>query len=92
LSKSGSLSTKEKTWASDRDQESRATDPDYPGKVERAIFFSVEAWDINCPQQIQKRFSQREVQPVIEQLQRRISELEAQLAHQQGHAPSPSPV
>ena len=45
-------------------------DPDYPGKVERAIVFTVEAWDINCPQHIHKRFSQRQVQPVIEQLQR----------------------
>jgi predicted pyridoxine 5'-phosphate oxidase superfamily flavin-nucleotide-binding protein len=60
-------------------------DPDYPAKVERAIVFTVEAWDINCPQHIQKRFSQREVQPVIEQLRRRISELEAQLAQRQAH-------
>lgn len=58
----------------------RLRDPAYPGQVERAILFSVEAWDINCPQHIHKRYSQREVQPVIEQLQRRISELEAQLA------------
>jgi uncharacterized protein len=67
-------------------------DPDYPGKVERAIVFSIEAWDINCPQHIQKRFSQREVQPVIEQLQRRISELEAQLAHRQAQESIPSPA
>ena len=67
-------------------------DPDYPGKVERAIVFTVEAWDINCPQHIQKRFSQREVQPVIEHLQRRISELEAQLAQREAHEPRPSPV
>ena len=55
-------------------------DPDYPGKVERAIVFTVEAWDINCPQHIHQRFSQREIQPVIEQLQGRIGELEAELA------------
>jgi predicted pyridoxine 5'-phosphate oxidase superfamily flavin-nucleotide-binding protein len=66
--------------------------PDYPGKVEQAIVFTLEAWDINCPQHIQKRFSQRQVQPVIEQLQRRISELEAQLAKRQGHDPNPSPA
>ena len=29
-------------------------DRDYPGKVERAIVFSIEAWDINCPQHIHK--------------------------------------
>ena len=40
-------------------------DPEYQAKVERAIVFTIEAWDINCPQHIQKRFSQREIQPVI---------------------------
>jgi len=58
----------------------RLVDPEYPGKVERAIVFTVEAWDINCPQHIRKRFSQRQVQPVVEQLQRRIAELEEKLA------------
>jgi uncharacterized protein len=67
-------------------------DPDYPGKVERAIVFSIEAWDINCPQHIQKRFSQQQLQPVIERLQRRISELEAQLAQRQDHDSRPTPV
>jgi predicted pyridoxine 5'-phosphate oxidase superfamily flavin-nucleotide-binding protein len=62
----------------------RLRDPDYSGKVERAIVFTIEAWDINCPQHIQKRFSQRQVQPVIEQLQQRIRELEAQLAQREG--------
>jgi predicted pyridoxine 5'-phosphate oxidase superfamily flavin-nucleotide-binding protein len=55
-------------------------DPDYPGKVERAIVFTIEAWDINCPQHIHQRFSQGQVQPVIEQLQHRITELEETLA------------
>jgi predicted pyridoxine 5'-phosphate oxidase superfamily flavin-nucleotide-binding protein len=54
-------------------------DPDYPGKVERAIVFTVEAWDINCPQHIHQRFSQREIQPVIDGLRVRIAELEAEL-------------
>lgn len=54
-------------------------DPSYPGKVERAILFEVEAWDINCPQHIHQRFSKRQVAPVIEQLQSRIAELEAKL-------------
>lgn len=55
-------------------------DPDYPGKVERAIVFTVEAWDINCPQHIHKRFPQRQITPLIEELQGRIADLEAQLA------------
>jgi predicted pyridoxine 5'-phosphate oxidase superfamily flavin-nucleotide-binding protein len=54
-------------------------DPTYPGKVERAILFEIEAWDVNCPQHIQQRFSQQQIAPVIEQLQRRIAELEAEV-------------
>ncbi len=54
-------------------------DPLYPGKAERAILFEIEAWDVNCPQHIHKRFSQRQVAPVIEQLQARITELESKL-------------
>jgi predicted pyridoxine 5'-phosphate oxidase superfamily flavin-nucleotide-binding protein len=59
------------------------SDPDYSGKVERAIVFTVEAWDINCPQHIQRRFTQRQVQPMIDRLEHRIRELEEQLAQQQ---------
>lgn len=36
-------------------------DPSYPGKVERAIVFTIEAWDVNCPQHIHKRFSPRQL-------------------------------
>ncbi len=57
----------------------RLHDPSYPGKAERAILFEIEAWDVNCPQHIHQRFSQKEVAPVIEQLQDRIAELEAKL-------------
>jgi predicted pyridoxine 5'-phosphate oxidase superfamily flavin-nucleotide-binding protein len=57
----------------------RLRDPSYPGKVERVILFDIEAWDVNCPQHIHKRFSQKQVAPVIEQLQSRIAELEATL-------------
>ena len=61
----------------------RLRDPAYPGKVERALLFEIEAWDVNCPQHIHKRFSQRQVAPVIEQLQQRIRELELQVAELQ---------
>ncbi|MGY8767970.1 MAG: pyridoxamine 5'-phosphate oxidase family protein [Pirellulales bacterium] len=60
-------------------------DPDYPGKVQRAIVFSLEAWNVNCPQHIHKRFAQRDVAPVIESLQNRIQELEAKLAEYEKH-------
>ncbi len=55
-------------------------DPEYPGKAERAILFEVTAWDINCPQHIHKRYSERQILPVIEKLETRIKELEAELA------------
>lgn len=55
-------------------------DAEYPGKVERAIVFTVEAWDINCPQHIHKRFSQSQIAPVIEQLKSKITDLESRLA------------
>jgi uncharacterized protein len=57
----------------------RLADPAYPGKVERAIVFTVAAWDVNCPQHIQRRFSERQIAPVIEKFQTRIAELEAEV-------------
>jgi hypothetical protein len=57
----------------------RLADPAYPGKVERAIVFTVAAWDVNCPQHIQRRFSERQIAPVIEKFQNRIAELEAEV-------------
>ena len=57
----------------------RLQDSAYPGKVERAILFEIEAWDVNCPQHIHKRFSQKQVAPIIEQLHGKIAELEAKL-------------
>ncbi|MCO6457422.1 MAG: pyridoxamine 5'-phosphate oxidase family protein [Pirellulaceae bacterium] len=57
----------------------RLRDPAYHGRAERAILFQIEAWDVNCPQHIHKRFSQKQVAPLIEQLQNRIAELEAEL-------------
>jgi predicted pyridoxine 5'-phosphate oxidase superfamily flavin-nucleotide-binding protein len=65
--------------------------PDYPGTAERAIVFTIEAWDINCQQHIHQRLSEQQVQPLIEQLERRIRELEAQLAEQRNRKPGFDP-
>lgn len=54
-------------------------DSSYPGKAERAILFEIEAWDVNCPQHIHKRFPQKQVAPLIEQLQAKIADLESKL-------------
>lgn len=43
------------------------TDPDYKGKPERAIRFHVEAWDINCRQHIQPRFT-KQARTIFEKL------------------------
>ena len=57
----------------------RLRDPDYPGKVERVILFEIEAWDVNCPQHIHKRFSQAAVDSVVKQLRSQVKELQAKL-------------
>jgi uncharacterized protein len=58
----------------------RLGDPDYPGTAERAVVFTVEAWDVNCPQHIHPRYGERQVRPAVEALQARIGELEQELA------------
>jgi predicted pyridoxine 5'-phosphate oxidase superfamily flavin-nucleotide-binding protein len=63
----------------DPDLLEKLRDRAYPGTVERAILFTVEASDVNCPQHIHQRFSQRQIAPVIEQLQQRIAELESEV-------------
>lgn len=57
----------------------RLRDPEYGANVERAILFSIDTWDVNCPQHIHQRFPQHQIAPVIRQLQGRISELESEL-------------
>ena len=73
----------------DKGLEEKLRDPAYPGKVERVILFTVEAWDVNCPQHIHKRFSQNQLQPVLQKLQDRIGELEAELKAAQNSSKKP---
>jgi predicted pyridoxine 5'-phosphate oxidase superfamily flavin-nucleotide-binding protein len=54
-------------------------DPSYPGVVERAILFTIEAWDVNCPQHIHKRFSQEAVASMVKQLQSQVQQLQEKL-------------
>jgi predicted pyridoxine 5'-phosphate oxidase superfamily flavin-nucleotide-binding protein len=65
-------------------------DPSYPGKIERAIPFEIEAWDINCPQHIHQRFSARQIAPVVEKLEERVRELETELARLRDATPPAS--
>jgi len=59
-------------------------DPGYAAKPERAIVFTIEAWDVNCPQHITPRFTQDEIEPAIGALKARITRLEAELAALKG--------
>lgn len=61
----------------------KLNDAEYNAKAERALIFSVEAWDGNCPQHIIPRFTEAQVIEAVQPLRDRISELEQQLAQQQ---------
>ncbi|HZN86121.1 MAG TPA: pyridoxamine 5'-phosphate oxidase family protein [Burkholderiales bacterium] len=49
-------------------------------RAERAIMFSVAAWDANCPKHIPQRFEAADVARALEERDRRIAELEKELA------------
>ncbi len=54
------------------------TDANYPARAERAVLFTIDAWDANCPQHIHKRVLKSESDAEIARLRNRIKELEAQ--------------
>jgi predicted pyridoxine 5'-phosphate oxidase superfamily flavin-nucleotide-binding protein len=56
----------------------RLVEPHYTGHPERAIVFTVEAWDANCPQHITPRFTAEELAPTVQALHERIAQLEAE--------------
>ncbi|RAU23908.1 pyridoxamine 5'-phosphate oxidase [Paramagnetospirillum kuznetsovii] len=64
----------------DKDLITRLMPPDYKARPERAILFSVAAWDANCPQHIPQRFEAAEVAALLDERDRRIAALEAALA------------
>ena len=51
----------------------------YKARPSQVILFKVSAWDVNCPQHIPQRFEAADVAAAIEERDRRIEELEAQL-------------
>ncbi len=71
----------------DSELEAKLRDPAYPGKVERVILFTVEAWDVNCQQHIHERYSRRQIAPVIESLHKKIAELEAEVGRLKSNPP-----
>lgn len=55
-------------------------DAGYKAKPERAILFSVEAWDVNCSQHIVTRFTEEEVEAAFDAVRGKIEELQAENA------------
>ena len=64
------------------------TDLVYKGRPERIILFHVEAWDVNCRQHIQPRFTQEKVEQTVRGLRERIAELEAENAALKKQSPT----
>jgi predicted pyridoxine 5'-phosphate oxidase superfamily flavin-nucleotide-binding protein len=52
------------------------TDPGYKARPERALVFTIEAWDVNCPQHIPELVPAAE----LDAARTRIAELEAEVA------------
>jgi predicted pyridoxine 5'-phosphate oxidase superfamily flavin-nucleotide-binding protein len=55
-------------------------DKGYKAKPERAILFTIDAWDANCSQHITARFTEAELEEALKAVQARIAELEAENA------------
>jgi hypothetical protein len=70
-------------------------DHGYKAKPERAILFTIEAWDVNCSQHITARLTADEVEGLLGTVQERIAALQAEnarlrsaLAGQAGASPA----
>lgn len=58
---------------------------DYKARGEQALLFTVEAWDSNCPQHIPQRFEAADVAAALEERDRYIAALEAEIVRLRGH-------
>jgi len=68
----------------------RLIDAGYRARPERAILFTVEAWDVNCTQHITARFTESEIADATVVLRERIAALEAENARLRARAPCPA--
>ena len=66
----------------------RLIDPGYRARPERAILFTVEAWDVNCSQHITARFTEAEIEEATATLRDRIAALEAENARLRAASPA----
>jgi uncharacterized protein len=58
----------------------RLVDPGYRARPERAILFTIEAWDVNCSQHITERYTHAELAGAVAAMTDRIAELETENA------------
>ena len=54
-------------------------DNTYHAKIERAIVFKVNAWDVNCRQHIKQRFIAEDIENITKPLQEKIKQLETHI-------------
>jgi predicted pyridoxine 5'-phosphate oxidase superfamily flavin-nucleotide-binding protein len=60
----------------------------YKARPEQVVLFTVSAWDANCPQHIPQRFEVADVAAALVERDKRIAELEAEVARlRTGQAP-----
>ena len=67
----------------------RLVDPGYRARPERAILFTIEAWDVNCSQHITERYTQGEIAGAVAGLRERIASWRRKT---RGSAPSGKPL
>lgn len=65
---------------------SRLTVAGYRARPERAVLFTVDAWDVNCSQHITARFTEGEVAVAVDKLRERIAALEQENARLRAEA------
>jgi predicted pyridoxine 5'-phosphate oxidase superfamily flavin-nucleotide-binding protein len=58
----------------------RLFDKGYKARPERAILFTIQAWDVNCSQHIVTRFTEADIAGALDAVQAKIAALEAENA------------
>ena len=69
----------------------RLFDPGYKAKPERAILFTIEAWDVNCSQHIVTRFTGADIEEAFTVVQAKVAELQKENARLRAQLAQQSP-
>jgi predicted pyridoxine 5'-phosphate oxidase superfamily flavin-nucleotide-binding protein len=56
----------------------RLFDKDYKARPERALLFTIEAWDVNCSSHIVTRFTEAEIEQAFAAIQQKIAALQGE--------------